>query len=109
MKFYDIHLQPKNLEEASEMANTAERLGWHGICLVEYFDDLNDFKKFRKNILNLKKDVKIEIFIGAEIKGKNRHEIKKNARKSLNYADITFKGTLWTRKIQELTILLQSF
>lgn len=90
MKAYDLHIRPKNPEEAGKIIKIAEKLKWKGICLVEYFNDLNNFKKFRENVLNLKKDAGIEIFIGAEIKGKNRNEIQKNAQKSMNYADIIF-------------------
>ena len=68
MKFYDLHVHPKTPEKAGEIIKTAERLGWDGICLVEPFDNLNNFKKFRDNVLNLRNDTKIEIFIGAEIK-----------------------------------------
>jgi len=90
MKFYDLNIHPENLKEAGDIVKTAEKLGWHGICLVEYFNDLNNFKKFSEGVLNLKKDTALEIFTGAKIKAKNIKDIRKNARKSLNYADIIF-------------------
>ena len=78
MKFYDLHIHPKNLKEAGEIIKTAEKLGWRGICLVEYFNDSNNFKNFSESVLNLKKDTDIEIFIGAKIKAKNINDIRKN-------------------------------
>lgn len=90
MKFYDLHLHPKNQEDAISMIKTAERLGWHGVCLVEHFSGRDDFRRFHESVSGLKKDAGIEVFTGAEIKGKNRQDIQKNARKSLEFADIIF-------------------
>ncbi|PKP54512.1 MAG: hypothetical protein CVT90_00895 [Candidatus Altiarchaeales archaeon HGW-Altiarchaeales-3] len=89
VKFYDIHLHPK-IDNAEEIIKIAEKLGWHGICLVEYFNNSNSFKKFSENISNLKKDTNIEIFTGAKIKANNRNEIAKLARKAMNCADLIF-------------------
>lgn len=82
-RYYDLHINAENFEEKIKLA---EHLGWNGICLVREFD--GKFPSFFEEIEKLKRKADIEILVGAEITAKTKKEISKEARASLEYADI---------------------
>ncbi len=82
-RYYDLHINAENLEEKIKFA---EYLGWDGICLVKEFD--RNFSSFYDEVRKLKRKADIEILIGAQITGKTKKEVSKEARASLEYADI---------------------
>jgi len=69
MKFYDLHLHSAFSEGTSsieQLASTAKRLGYSGICFAEYFKNLDQIKKLSKEIEKIKQKIGIEIFLGFE-------------------------------------------
>jgi ribonuclease P/MRP protein subunit RPP1 len=89
--YYDLHVHPEKRGEDNieGTIKIAEKLGWGGICLVEYFQEKKskDFKNFSEEVSKVKKqtNLDLEIFIGAKIRGEN---IRREARKALQFADI---------------------
>jgi len=71
MNFYDFHIHSEFSEGESSVEDIAKRaklLGFKGICIVEYFKNLNRMKNLRKTILEISKKIGIDIFIGFEAK-----------------------------------------
>lgn len=78
MKFLDLHLHSAFSEGTSsidQLASTAKKLGYTGICFAEYFQNFNQLKKLQEEIEKVKQKVGIEIYLGFE--ARNGRELDK--------------------------------
>lgn len=69
MNFYDLHIHSAFSEGESsleQLATTAKKLGYKGICFAEYFKNEDHIKKLYAEIEKVKQKVGIEIFLGFE-------------------------------------------
>src|SRR3989338_332628 len=81
MSYYDFHVHSAFSEGEStpeEMANRAKILGYKGMCFVVYYKGKENLKKIRKEIEDVSKRTKLEIFLGIE--ARNIHELNKLAK-----------------------------
>ncbi len=93
MNFYDFHIHSKFSEGESSIEDIVKRaklLGFKGICIVEYFENLNRMKNLRKIISEVVEKIGINIFIGFEAKSSD--ELKKLVRKRREYDVLLVKG-----------------
>lgn len=78
MPFYDLHIHSAFSEGESsleQLASTAKKLGYSGICFSEYFENDSQIKNLWEEILKVKGEVGIEIFLGFE--ARNEKELMK--------------------------------
>lgn len=93
VKFYDFHVNPEFSEGESsleEMAKRAKLLDFSGICLVEEFKKKNQIESLKKQISEVSKKTKLEIFLGFE--AKNSFELNKLAKTRKEYDVLLVEG-----------------
>gem|GEM_PF-396170 len=87
LKYYDLHIQPSDLNELERTVSFAKNFGFEGICLA--YPVGREFKKFTDEIGKL--SAGIEIFIGGILNGSG--DARKESRKVLKDADIVLVDT----------------
>lgn len=78
MVYYDMHIHSAfsgGQSSLEELASRAKLLGFSGICFSEYFKNKNEIQKLKEKILQVKKSIGINIFLGFE--ARNSHELDK--------------------------------
>lgn len=85
MEFYDLNIHLENLEELDEVIETAKRLGYSGICLIEKYANLDRFKKIR----DMTKSVEgLRIITGIEVEADGVKELKRMLSKAKNFSNL---------------------
>lgn len=93
MKFFDLHVHSAfsgGESSLEEIAKTAKLLGYHGICLVFYYQDEKQKEMLEAEIEKLKKEVGIEIYLGFE--ARNLKELKELSRKRRSFDLLLARG-----------------
>lgn len=84
MEFYDLNIQMENLEDMDKIVETAKRLGYSGIGLVEKYANLDRFKKIEEKAKSVK-DLKVILGIEVEVDGVK--ELKRAVMKAKKYSN----------------------
>lgn len=84
MEFYDLNIQPDNLEELDEIVETAKRLGYSGIGLVEKYANLDSFRKIQEKAKLTKE---IRIIPGILVEADGVKEFKRAVLKAKKYSN----------------------
>lgn len=69
MKFFDLHVHSAfsgGQSSLEQLASTAKDLGYTGICFAEYFQNENQLKKLKEDIVKVSGKVGIKIYLGFE-------------------------------------------
>lgn len=78
MNFFDLHVHSAFSEGEStieQLASTAKKLSFKGICFAEYFENDDQIKKLQTEIQKVKEKLRIDIFLGFE--ARNSKELAK--------------------------------
>jgi len=77
MKFYDLHIQ-SNLSgggnSIEQIVEFAEKLGYSGIAICDYYQGLEKLNELKKNISEIQTD--LELYSGVNIQAKDINELK---------------------------------
>ncbi len=79
MDFYDLNIHLDNLEEFDEVVETAKRLGYSGIGLVEKYANLDRFRKISEMARSVKN---LKIVPGIEVEADGVKEMKRSLTKA---------------------------
>jgi ribonuclease P/MRP protein subunit RPP1 len=93
MKYYDLHVHSAFSEGTSsleQLAQTAKKLNYSGICFVEYFQNDDQIKKRYEEIQKVSEKVGIEIFLGFE--ARNPHELEVLVQKRRKFDILLAQG-----------------
>jgi len=93
MKYFDLHIHSAFSEGTSsleQLAQTAKKLNYSGICFVEYFQNDDQIKKRYEEIRKVSEKVGIEIFLGFE--ARNPHELEVLVQKRRKFDILLAQG-----------------
>ena len=84
MRYFDLHLHSAfsgGQSSIEQLASTARKLGYSGICFSEYFQNEGRMKGLKEEIAKVSKKVGIEIYLGFEARNeKELYNLSKKRR-----------------------------
>src|SRR3989338_5469939 len=87
MNFYDLHVHSAFSEGESsleQLASTAKKLGYKGICFSEYYKNDAQMSKLKIEIQKVKEKIGIEVFLGFEALNLKELETLRQKRKQFD-------------------------